>query len=156
MTRAYLIGLDLGTTNTKALLCDDEGRIIHIASRRLPVREAGGGQAEYDPGALWEAAIAVLREAVRAAPDAGAVRAIAATSVGEAGVPCAEGGEPLYPVIAWFDPRSAPQAEALVARIGAATLYEITGLPGLPIHTVHKLAWLRYHEPDVFSPIRRG
>lgn len=155
MTDAYLVGLDLGTTNAKALLCDASGRALHVASRRMPVRELDGGRAEYDPEALWETALAVLREALGAAPDRRAVRAVAATSVGEAGVPCAEDGQPLYPVIAWFDPRGGPQAEALAARIGDRALYEITGLPGLPIHTVHKLAWLRDSEPDAFRRLRR-
>jgi xylulokinase len=155
MRDACLIGLDLGTTNAKALLCNAAGGILHVASRRMPVREMAGGRAEYDPEAVWETALAVVREAVLAAPHPRAIRAIAVTSVGEAGVPCGEDGDPVYPVIAWYDPRSAAQADALVARMGERTLYEITGLPGLPIHTVHKLAWLRDNEPEAFRRIRR-
>jgi xylulokinase len=151
---AYLIGLDLGTTNAKALVCDAAGRIVRVTSRRMPLRELGGGWAEYDPGAVWETAAAVLREAVGAIPDARALRAIAVTSMGEAGVPCSEDGSPLYPAIAWFDTRSAPQAEALDARIGERALYEITGVPAQPIYTVHKLAWLHDNEPDVFRRMR--
>jgi len=152
---AYLIGLDLGTTNAKALVCDTAGQIIRVASRRMPLRELDGGWAEYDPGKVWETAAAVLRDAVGNLPDARAVRAIAVTSMGEAGVPCAEDGTPLYPAIAWFDTRSAPQAQALLARMSARALYEITGVPSQPIHTVHKLAWLHDNEPDVFRRLRR-
>ena len=155
MSDAYLIGLDLGTTNCKALFFEAAGRIAHVSSRRMPVRHLDGGQAEYDPKAVWETAVAVLREAAAAAPASGAVRAIAVTSVGEAGVPCGEDAAPLYPAIAWFDPRSAPQAAALEARMGGDALHEITGLLGLPIYTVHKLAWLRDNEPEVFRRIRR-
>jgi xylulokinase len=152
---AYLIGLDLGTTNAKALICDASGQITHVASRRMPLRELERGWAEYDPGAVWETAAGVLRDAVGAIPNARALRAIGVTSMGEAGVPCAEDGAPLYPAIAWFDTRSAPQAGALGARMGERTLYEITGVPSQPIHTVHKLAWLRDNEPDVFRRLRR-
>jgi xylulokinase len=152
---AYLIGLDLGTTNCKGLACDETGRVVHIASRPAPLRQTEDGRAEYDPEALWGAAAAVLREAAGALPRPAALRAIAVTGVGEAGVPCGEDGTPLYPVIAWFDTRSAPQAEALEARMGLRTLYRITGLPPQPIHTVHKLAWLRDNEPDAFRRIRR-
>jgi xylulokinase len=155
VTDAYLIGLDLGTTNTKALVCDGSGRIVGVASRRMPLRELERGWAEYDPGQVWEAAAAVLRDAVGATPDARAIRAMAVTSMGEAGVPCSEDGAPLYPAIAWFDARSAPQAGALAARVGERALYEITGLPPQPIHSVHKLAWLRDNEPDAFRRLRR-
>ncbi len=155
MSDTCLIGLDLGTTNCKALLFEAGGRIAHVSSRRMPVRQLDDGQAEYDPNAVHETAVAVLREAAAAAPASGAVRAIAVTSVGEAGVPCVEDGTPLYPAIAWFDPRSAPQAAALEARMGVHVLHEITGLLGLPIYTVHKLAWLRDNEPDVFRRVRR-
>lgn len=155
MTDAYLIGLDLGTTNAKALVCDAAGRIVHVASRRMPLRELDRGWAEYDPGKVWETAAAVLQDAVGTLPDARALRALAVTSMGEAGVPCSEDGAPLYPAIAWFDTRSAPQADALVARMGERALYEITGVPSQPIHTVHKLAWLRDTEPEAFRRLRR-
>jgi xylulokinase len=152
---AYLIGLDLGTTNCKALACDETGRIVHIASRPAPLRQTEDGRAEYDPEALWEAAVAVLREAAGALPQVSALRAIAVTSVGEAGVPCGEGGDALYPIIAWFDTRSAPQAASLEARMGVRALYRITGLPPQPIPTVHKLAWLRETAPEIFRRVRR-
>ncbi len=155
MGGVYLIGLDLGTTNCKGLVCDEKAQVVHIASRPMPLRQSDDGRAEYDPEAVWETALGVLREAVRAIPEVRALRAVAITSVGEAGVPCAENGAPLYPMIAWFDTRSAPQAEALEARMGAQALYKITGLPSQPIHTVHKLAWLRDTAPDVFRRIRR-
>lgn len=155
MRGGYLIGLDLGTTNGKALLCDAEGAILHVASRRMPLHQTTDGRAEYDPRELWGVARDVLREAAAAIPPGGTLRGIAATSVGEAGVPCDEDGEPLYPVIAWFDTRSAPQAAALEARLGPGTLYRITGLPSQPIHTVHKLAWLREHAPEAFRKMRR-
>jgi xylulokinase len=152
---AYLIGLDLGTTNCKGLVCDEKAQVVHIASRPMPLRQSDDGRAEYDPEAVWETALSVLRDAVRAIPEVRALRAISVTSVGEAGVPCAENGAPLYPMIAWFDVRSAPQAEALEARMGVQALYNITGLPSQPIHTVHKLAWLHDTAPDVFRRIRR-
>lgn len=155
MERSYLIGVDLGTTNGKALLCDSSGEVVHVASRRMPLRQTPDGRAEYDPRGLWAVALDVLRETAGAIPPGGVLRGIAVTSVGEAGVPCSEGGDPLYPVIAWFDARSTPQAAALEARLGSDLLYRITGLPSQPIHTVHKLAWLRDHEPELFRRMRR-
>ena len=72
MSDAYLIGLDLGTTNCKALFFEAAGRIAHVSSRRMPVRHLDGGQAEYHPNAVWDTAVAVLREAAAAAPASGA------------------------------------------------------------------------------------
>jgi xylulokinase len=151
---AFLIGVDLGTTNCKVLAWDACGRVLHVAAGRTPLCETGVGW-ECDPEALWSIAIGLVREAVRALPSPAALRALAVASVGEAGVPIARDGCPVYPMIAWFDQRSAAQAEALEARLGEHRLYEITGLPSQPIHTVHKLVWLREHAPDRFDRIWR-
>jgi xylulokinase len=143
-----LLGIDIGTTHVKARAYDETGRLLAEARRPTPTTRLPGGGAEYAPDALEEAAFGAAREA---AGGAGPPRAIGVTSMAESGFLLGEDGEALAPAIAWFDGRSAPQAERWAGRIDAAELFARTGLHVTPLPTACKLEWLREDSPDLFA-----
>jgi xylulokinase len=143
-----LLGIDIGTTHVKARAYDETGRLLAEARRPTPTTRLPGGGAEYAPDALEEAAFGAAREAVG---GAGPPRAIGVTSMAESGFLLGEDGEALAPAIAWFDGRSAPQAERWAGRIDAAELFARTGLHVTPLPTACKLEWLRQDSPDLFA-----
>lgn len=145
-----LAGLDVGTTNIKALIFTPDGQVVAQASRPTPTQTPQPGWAHYDPEALWQTTAAALREAA-ASVEAGRIVSVAAASMGEAAVPLDAQSRPLYPAIAWFDPRTLPQAEWLDHVIGKDRLFAITGLSLQPIFGLCKLLWLKQNEPDVFA-----
>lgn len=67
---------------------------------------------------------------------------VAVASVGESGVPLDREGRPLYPIIAWFDPRTAPQAAWWAREIGQERTRAITGLSVKSIYSALKILWL--------------
>ena len=143
-----LLGIDIGTTHVKARAYDEAGRLLAEARRPTPTTRLPDGGAEYAPEALEEAAFGAAREAVEgAAPP----RAIGVTSMAESGFLLGEDGEALAPAIAWFDGRSAPQADRWGGRIDAAELFARTGLHVTPLPTACKLEWLREDSPDLFA-----
>lgn len=148
-TQPLLTGLDVGTTSIKALIFTPDGQVIARASTPTPVHSPQLGWAVYDPEALWQAAASVLREAC-AAVDSRRIVSVAIASMGEAGVPLDADNAPTYPAIAWFDPRSQPQAEWLEQQIGRDALFAVTGLSLLPIFSLCKLLWLRQNELEAF------
>ena len=75
-----LIGLDIGTTGTKAVVFTEEGKIVASAYREYDIVSPQPGWYELEPLRIWEAAQEVLREA---APKAGHVSAICTSSLGE-------------------------------------------------------------------------
>ncbi len=143
-----LLGLDIGTTSIKAILyAAEQGLVIRSAAQPTPVTHRPNGWSEHDPEALWQAVVACVREA-----GAGqAVRALAISSMAEAGLLVDAQGQPLAPIIAWYDRRSEPQAAWIEQRIERAALYRITGQRVSPSFGVTKLLWLRENDPQAYA-----
>lgn len=142
----YLIGLDIGTTTIKAVRYDAEiGRVVSEAARPTPLHHPLAGWSEHDPELLWQTAAACLAEVAAGLPIAG----LAISSFAEAGLPLDAADRPLYPIIAWYDRRSAAQAAWWESRLTVAELHAITGQRVSPSFGVNKWLWLREHEPDV-------
>ena len=148
----YAVGLDIGSTNLKALLLTADGEQVGEAHRRTPWRTLPGGRTETSPAALLAAVTDLLAElgGWAEATGHGPVRAIGICGMAEAGVLVDGDGVgdvvdsvPLdVPVVAWFDPRGAED----VARLDPAFRAEFrrrTGLPVGPLATFAKLLHLR-------------
>jgi xylulokinase len=150
-----LLGIDVGTTNCKAMVYDVQGNKVAGASRPTPTLFPRVGWAVYDPQQLWEVVSQALREVVAQVGDPRQIRALAVASMGEAGIPLDDKGNPLYPAIAWFDPRSEPQSRWWAEVVGALRVYQITGLPLHPMYSLNKIMWLRDNEPQVYRSMAR-
>lgn len=141
---ALLVGLDLGTTSIKAILLESEsGEILASASRPTPVFHPRPGWSEHDPEAIWQVCVSCLRECAGGRP----VKALAIASMAEAGLPVDAHGNPLYPIIAWYDRRSSPQAERVERAVGRENLYTITGQRSSASFGLTKWLWLRENLP---------
>ena len=149
------IGLDIGTTSIKGAAFTLDGQAIASASVPTTTHEPRPGRAFYRPDEIWDAAVQVIRGIVAQIERPERIAGIATASMGEAGVLLGAGGEPVADIIAWFDRRTIPQTEWLVATLGEARLTGITGLSPQPIYSVNKLLWHREHEPDAYGRARR-
>ena len=148
------LGLDLGTSELKALLLADDHRIVGVARAALTVSRPQPLWSEQAPAQWWNALETVMRQ-LRAdrAGALGAVRAIGLSGQMHGAVLLDEHDGVLRPAILWNDGRSAAQCEALVAAV--PQLAEITGNLAMPGFTAPKLLWVREHEPDLFARTRR-
>jgi xylulokinase len=149
-----LIGLDVGTTNVKAVAFDPAvGEVVAVTARPTPYVDAGAYGREIDPTGLWEVTAGCLRHVIA---DAGQpVLGVGIASMAEAGVPLDETGRPLYHIIPWYDPRTEPQLQQVLARLGPARLFEITGQATRNVHTLFKILWLRDHVPSAMTRLWR-
>lgn len=145
-----LVGLDMGTTNIKALVFTPDGTQIASASIPTPTHSPRPGWAYYEPEELWNAAVTVLKKATEQV-EVGQIVSIAVASMGEAGVPLDAENNALYPAIAWYDARTEPQAEWLGETLGKDRIFHTTGLSLQPIFGLCKLLWLKENEADIFS-----
>ncbi len=152
---SYLLGIDVGTTNTKAVVYDLAGEMRAVASLPTPVTEERAGWATHDPEALYEVALAVIRRAAAEVPDPAAVRALSVSSMAESGVPLDARGRPVYPIIVWHDVRTLPYRAWWQARLGDDRLYAITGLQPGHIFSLNKIMWLREHAREAYSRLVR-
>ncbi|MBO9322604.1 MAG: carbohydrate kinase, partial [Roseiflexus sp.] len=95
MADDLLLGIDVGTTNIKALVFDLHGACVSAASAATPVERPHPGWAEHDSHLLWQAVVDVIRHALAPLDDPQRVRGLAVASVGEAGVLVDARGEPV-------------------------------------------------------------
>ena len=143
------IGIDLGTTNTKAIALSEDGRILCEMSQPTEVRKVLSG-GEMDPKALAADLFDLLRkmlDEIRGLTDE-PVSAIGLTGMAEAGFLADLRDEPLTPILLWYDQRGAAEAEEL----RAAHERELTGISGIRmsgVATIYKLCYLRKQLPQL-------
>lgn len=112
----HTLGIDVGTTNAKAVLVDDEGTIAGSASRPIPtVRD--GEVAEQDPEALWDAVVGAVREATAASPGpAASVGSVVCASQYSSTVPVDDRGRPTAALVLYQDLRGTDHCFAIMER----------------------------------------
>ncbi len=112
-----LLGLDLGTTNVKALVTDFAGHTLSEGSCPVRLCPMGSGGVEQDIEEIWEATRKAVRAAVGTADGSG-IKAVGVSSQGGAMQLLDRDGRPLGRVISWLDERGSPFNEALVKELG--------------------------------------
>ncbi len=152
----YLLGIDVGTTNTKAVVFDtDTGRICAQGNAPTLTRHPTQTESEFDADELWNTLVLCLRQTIAQCDFPERIRALAVASMGEAGFPLDVDGNVLYPAIAWHDLRTVSQARWWSDTLGRERLYRITGQVLQPMFGINKLLWLRDNKLDVFQRMHR-
>ncbi|MGD9146395.1 MAG: FGGY family carbohydrate kinase [Anaerolineae bacterium] len=150
-----ILGLDIGTTSTKAVLFDRSGAEVATAERAYRLRTPQPGWVEQDPDEVWQALLHVLRSIVDrtgvGAPPRGRPLALALAAQSGSLLPGRKDGSSVSPIITWLDGRteglvSRWQAKGVESKVRAISGWHL--YPGLPLPTI---AWLRQHQPDVFG-----
>lgn len=144
-------GVDSSTQSTKVEVRDLDGGAV-VATGRAGHPAVQPPRSEQDPDAWWMALCAALAEVSAHLSD---VVAISVAGQQHGMVVVGEGDRPLRPAKLWNDTESAPEAAALVARLGAAAWAERSGSVPVAAFTITKLAWLATHEPEVLAATER-
>lgn len=152
----YVIGMDCGTTNIKAVLLGDDGVIAAEASRPSVTHSPGPGMREQDPNIWWEDAVGIFRELGRAVgpEEIAGVRGICVSSHTVSMLPVDETGTPLYNAFTYQDNRSVKELERILETVGFDNYVEIVGGQPAPSFLPSKLLWYREHEPERFAKTR--
>jgi xylulokinase len=152
----HLLGIDVSTTATKALLVDEQGRLVAVASSEYDLSTPRPLWAEQDPELWWRAAQISIREVIHEAGVApNSIGAVGLTGQMHGLVLLDENGEVLRPAILWNDQRSAAECDEMRHRLGRERLVRITGNDAFPGFSAPKLLWVRNHEPEIFERVRQ-
>ncbi len=143
------LGLDLGTTNIKALVVDAEGRAIADAAAPVGQMHRPDGAAEQDIDEIWDRTCAAIRNAL-ASVDATAIRAVGVSSQGAALQWLDGQGNPVGPVISWLDARGRPFDEQITEELGEDYFAEHIGRRRATM-AVGQILRLRQQAPELFE-----
>jgi xylulokinase len=146
------LGLDLGTSELKALLLAPDHHVIALARKPLTISRPRPLWSEQNPDDWWLAAQHVLDELAAGHPGAmREVRAIGLSGQMHGSVTLDVAHDVVRPAILWNDGRSGAACEALTRAVPA--LNGITGNLAMPGFTAPKLLWMREHEPAFFDRV---
>jgi xylulokinase len=151
---SLVLGLDVSTTATKAVLQDAEGTVKAVGTSAYPYETPRPLWSEQDPARWWNATGIAVRAALDAADaDATAVQAVGLTGQMHGLVALDARDEVLRPAILWNDQRTADECDSIREIVGRPRLIAITGNDALPGFTAPKLLWLQRHEPEVWARV---
>jgi xylulokinase len=152
-----VLGIDIGTGGSRAVLVDDEGGIIATTdAEHQPFTSPRPAWAEQDPADWWRA----CQLAIRSVVSKGGIGPDTIACVGLSGqmhgaVLLGADDQPLRPSIIWCDQRTEAECRWLDETIGRPGILGFTSNPALPNFTLTKLLWVRQHEPDTWRRVRR-
>jgi len=152
VAKSTLIGVDVGTTATKAVLIGEGGERLAAFSQAHPTHRPQPGLAEQDPRD-WMAGVLAALELFAQEHDLSGLQAIGICSQVNTHVFVDGTGEPLLPAITWQDTRTAPDAAALEAQVTPEQKLEWFGGP-VPIdasHALSRMAHIRRIQPAIYA-----
>src|SRR5215470_19378780 len=147
----YVLGVDVGTGGTRAVLVDSAGVIASSATcEHVPFASPKTGWAEQDPHDWWKATGAAIREALSKVPG-GKVACVGLAGQMHGAVLLDENHEVIRPALIWCDQRTQSQCDWLNRNIGEQRIIELTSNPALTNFTLTKLLWVRDNEPEIWK-----
>jgi xylulokinase len=152
----HLLGIDVGTGGTRAVLLDSQGRVTSAATaEHAPMSSPRIGWAEQSPEDWWRAACQAIKECLaKSSTPAEDIAAIGLTGQMHGLVLLDERDQVLRPAILWCDQRTAEECQEITAQLGAQRLIELTANPALTGFTLPKIWWVRRHEPQIWARVR--
>lgn len=157
MTDRHLLGLDIGTSSTKAVIIDAEGRVNGSGSAPHRLLTPRPGWTEQAPEEWWSASCAAIRGAIaRCEIDAKQVAAVGLSGQMHGAVLLDAGREVIRPALLWNDQRTGEHLASIEAAAGGE--FELIRRTGNAANTgfqAPKLLWVARNEPELFARIRR-
>jgi xylulokinase len=156
MARKFL-GIDIGTGGTRAVLIDENGRVLGSATaEHKPISAPHRGWAEQQPDDWWAAACkAVPACLANAKATADEVESVGLTGQMHGLVMLDADGKVLRPALIWCDQRTDEECREITAKIGAKRLIELTANPALTGFTLPKIWWVQKHEPEIWKRVKK-
>jgi xylulokinase len=147
------LGVDIGTSGTKALAVNEKGRILADATASYPCYHPRPLWSEQDPDHWWKATVKTIRSVVKRAKLKPAdVKAIGLSGQMHGSVFLDRQGRVIRRALLWNDQRTAAECDEIERRAGGRDkLIELVANPALTGFTAPKILWLRNHEPRNFD-----
>ncbi|MGX7150834.1 gluconokinase [Enterococcus ureasiticus] len=144
------IGVDIGTTQTKAVAFSEDGKVQTSAYVRYSLIQETEGMAEQDVEQIFQAVITCIEQVVSAV-HLHEISLISFSTAMHGLIVMDKNNQPLTRVITWADNRAEKYAEELKDTALGKTMYQNTGLPMHPMTPFHKIRWLKEEFPEIYK-----
>jgi xylulokinase len=150
---SHLLGIDIGTSGTKTLICDHKGKVLATAMAEHPLFTPRPGWSEQDPQDWWDATVKATHAVMKKAKvKADGIKGIGLSGQMHGSVFVGDGPKPLRRALLWNDQRTQKQCDEITAKAGGReALIELVANPALTGFQAPKILWVREHEPKVFE-----
>lgn len=146
----YIIGVDIGTTSTKAGLFSLDGEMFGFAQQGYPLFQDLNGMAEQDSEQIYAAVLQVIAElSAQVSPEQ--IIGLSFSSAMHSLIVLDQHQQPVTRCITWADNRAAVASQWLAEQTEAEELYQRTGVPNHPMTPLAKIIWLRQEQAELFA-----
>ncbi len=151
-----LLGIDIGTTGIKAIVFDEEGKVLASSYREYGLIYPKPHFVEFDAIPMWDKIFDAIKE-INSCPEVkkDPVNAMSVSTIGESFTSVDEKGNIIHNTIYSTDSRSKAELEFIFTKIPAKELYSFTGLPPQTIYALNKILWLKNNLPAVYCKTKR-
>lgn len=152
----YMLGVDIGTTSTKAVLFTEQGEIIHQENIGYPLSTPDISTAEQDPEEIYEAVVqAISRTMTLSRISQDKLLFVSFSSAMHSVIAMDENDEPLTQCITWADNRSEAWARKIKIELNGHEVYKRTGTPIHPMSPLSKIAWIVHDRPEIATKTKK-
>jgi len=149
--KEYVVGLDVGTLETKVIVFNREGEALGEGARELGMSFPREGWFEQDLEEIWIKTASAIHDSIAAAKiSSEEIACISVTGQRETVCPVDREGKPLRPAMSWQDTRGWEVCKTIRRTVGAETVYRITGLPVNTMPPASKILWTKRNEPEIY------
>jgi gluconokinase len=151
-----MLGVDIGTTSTKAVLFTQQGEIIQQENKGYPLHTPDIATAEQDPEEIFQAVLHVISKVIsksKITPEE--LLFISFSSAMHSVIAMDEHDQPVTQCITWADNRSEAWARKIKTELNGHEVYKRTGTPIHPMSPLSKIAWIVNDRPDIASRAKK-
>ena len=153
---AYLLGIDIGTSGTKTILIDETGHVHARAVEEYPLYEPRPQWSEQDAGDWWNAACATTRKVIQqSGVDAKEIKGVGLSGQMHGSVFLDGSKNVLRRALLWNDQRTQDECDWITNAVGAEKVVDLISNPVLTGFTAPKIIWLRNHEPEIYTRVKK-
>jgi gluconokinase len=150
----YMLGIDIGTTSTKAVLFSEKGDVIQQENIGYPLYTPDMSTAEQDPEEIFQAVLQAISKITKKHADK-KLSFISFSSAMHSLIAMDESDQPLTPVITWADNRSEAWAHKIKNELNGHEVYKRTGTPIHPMSPLTKMAWIVNERPEIAAQAKK-
>ncbi|MBO3077885.1 gluconokinase [Mammaliicoccus vitulinus] len=152
----YMIGIDIGTTSTKAVIYDEAGNFLNKHSIEYPMSTPEIGVAEENPAEIFDAVLFTVKKVIReTGAEAKDIKLLSFSSAMHSLIAMDKDNQPLTECITWADNRAREYADMINEQHNGIEIYKRTGTPIHPMSPLSKIYWLKLEHEDIYNQTKK-